>query len=196
MQLLLVRHAMCDPVGHSLAGRQPGVVLNDEGRAQARAVAARLAARGLAAVYSSPLDRAAETARCIAEMSRVPMHIHAGLTEFDFGEWTGRTIESLRDDETWRRFNAHRAGTRAPGGESPLEAQARATTAVYELAERHGDDAVVAVSHADVIRGILCHLLGLSLDLQHRLEIDPASITTVELNAWGPRVLCLNEVVR
>lgn len=195
MRLLLVRHAMCDPVGRSLAGRRDGVHLNGVGRAQAEALARALREERIAAVYTSPLERAVETARAVADAAGAPLHEAPGLTEFDFGEWTGRPIASLEGDETWTHFNVHRSGTRAPGGELALEAQARAVAAIQALSCRHADDTVVAVSHADIIRSIVGHVLGIPLDLQHRLEVSPASISTLELRPWGGRVLRMNHVV-
>jgi probable phosphoglycerate mutase len=190
---LLVRHATCDPVGKSLAGRAPGVHLNAEGRAQARRLAERLAASPIAVVYSSPLERARETAAAVAERVGVTADTHDGLTEMDFGAWTGCTFAELAPDERWRRFNSFRSGTRPPGGETMQEAQARAVAALLALAERHGDAVVAAVSHGDVIKGVVAHVAGIPLDLAHRLEVAPASVSVVALDADGARLLRLND---
>jgi probable phosphoglycerate mutase len=198
VRLLLVRHALCDPVGVSLSGRRPGVSLNAAGRAQLPALAARVARRlggaPLDAVVASPLARAHETAAAIARARGLAVATEPGLAELDFGEWTGRAIDGLGDDPRWPHFNSYRGGTRPPGGELALEAQARAVGAALRLADAHPEGAVVAVSHADVLKAVLGHLLGVPLDLQHRLEIAPASVSEVELAPWGARVLAVNDV--
>jgi probable phosphoglycerate mutase len=195
VHLYLVRHATCDPVGHRLAGRAPGVSLNAAGRAQARALAAHLAGARLDAVASSPLARALETASAIARPHGLVPSVEPGLLELGFGDWTGRAIDGLRGEERWTHFNAYRSGTRAPGGELALEAQARAVAAVLRLAAERPDARVAVVSHADVLKAVLGHLLGVPLDLQHRLEIAPASVSEAELHPWGARVLAVNAAV-
>ncbi len=197
MRLLLVRHALCDPVGVSLSGRRPGVSLNAAGRAQLAPLVARVARRldgaPLAAVVASPLARAQETAAALARAHGLEMATEPGLAELDFGAWTGRRIDALGDEPDWPHFNAYRSGTRPPGGEMALEAQARAVAAALRLAAAHPGARVAAVSHADVIKAVLGHALGIPLDLQHRLEVAPASVSEVELRPWGARVLAVND---
>jgi probable phosphoglycerate mutase len=198
MHLLLVRHALCDPVGVSLSGRRPGVSLNADGRAQLAPLVARVARRldgaPLAAVVASPMARAQETALAVARAHGLAVDTEPGLAELDFGLWTGRRIDGLGDETAWPHFNAYRSGTRVPGGELALEAQARAVGAALRLAAARPDARVAAVSHADVIKAVLGHALGIPLDLQHRLEVAPASVSEVELRPWGARVLAVNDV--
>lgn len=196
MRLLLVRHATCDPVGHTLSGRALGVHLNAAGIAQAEALAQRLQKMQVSVVYTSPRERAVETGQAIAGATGAPLQLDDRLDEIDFGEWTGRAIPSLEGDDHWRNFNLHRSGTRAPSGELAGEVLARSTAALQAMAEAHRGQHVVAVTHGDVIRYVLCHLLGSPLDLFHRIAIDPASLTIVQLDPWGPRVLSVNEAVR
>jgi len=197
VRLLLVRHALCDPVGVSLSGRRPGVSLNAAGRAQLAPLVARigrrLAGASLDAVVASPMARAQETAASVARAHGLPVAVEPGFVEFDFGQWTGRRIDALGDEPDWPHFNTYRSGTRAPGGELALEAQARAVGAALRLAAAHPDGCVAAVGHADVIKAVLGHALGIPLDLQHRLEIAPASVSEVELRPWGARVLAVND---
>jgi probable phosphoglycerate mutase len=188
---LLIRHALCDPVGHALSGRRPGVGLNAVGRAQAAGLGARLAHLPLAAVYASPLARSLETAAALARPHGMAPVREPALVELDFGAWTGRALDTLGAEPAWAPFNTYRSGTRVPAGELALEAQARAVGGVLRLAERHAGRYVAAVSHADVIKAVVGHLLGVPLDLQHRLEIPPASICALELHPWGPRVLAV-----
>ncbi len=93
--LLLIRHATNDLLTtHRLGGRTPAVHLNDQGRAEAEALADRLARRNLAAVYSSPMERALETAQAVAARHGLEVHVHPGLHEVDCGQWSG--LPSLR----------------------------------------------------------------------------------------------------
>jgi probable phosphoglycerate mutase len=187
----LVRHgAHVLPPG-VLAGRLPGVALSDEGREQALRTAERLARfGGIGAVQCSPLERTHETAGIIADRLGLTPDSADALLEIDFGNWTGRSFEELDREEDWRHWNHFRTGTRPPGGETMLEAQARALRHVETLTP---ESATVLVSHCDVIRAVLTHWLGMPTDLLLRLEIAPASISTVEIGPWGPRILRINE---
>jgi probable phosphomutase (TIGR03848 family) len=192
VRVLLVRHGAGAHVGRRLAGRAPGTTLNDEGRAQAERLAEVLAPLAPAAVYASPLERAHETAAPLARRLGADVRTVEGLTELDFGEWTGADFHAMADDPAWRHFNSYRSGTRIPGGELMLEVQARAVAELLRLRDRHEDETIVAVSHGDTIRAILGHFAGIPIDLLHRVEISPASITELELAEWGCRVLCVN----
>ena len=189
---LLVRHATCDPVGTRLTGRAAGVSLNAEGREQAARLATWLAPVPLGAVYAGPLERTQETAAYLAGPRALRVTPHDAFTELDFGEWTGREIASLADDDHWRRFNAFRSATRPPGGELMLEAQARAVAALHALASRHPGETVAVVSHADVLRAALAYFAGAPLDLFLRLEISPASVSTLALHDWGAQLRAVN----
>jgi probable phosphomutase (TIGR03848 family) len=178
---LLIRHAMCDPVGKSLAGRTSGIHLNDVGRAQAERLAARLSGVALDAVYSSPRERALETAEPIARAHGLPPCVVDALDDIDFGRWTGRTLRDLDGDAEWIRFNTFRSVVRAPGGEQMLEVQARSLAALEAMRRAHPDGRCAVVSHADVIRGTLAHFMGIHLDLMYRLEIAPASISVLHI---------------
>jgi probable phosphomutase (TIGR03848 family) len=191
---LLIRHALCDPVGRSIAGRQPGVCLNAAGKRQAQRLAERLSGVSLAALYSSPLERAVETARYIGERQGLPVQTADGLNEIDFGEWTGRSLVELEPQPDWRRFNSFRSGSRIPGGENMPEVLGRVVREIDRLRQAYPDPATIIgiVSHGDVLRILLAHALGISLDLMQRLELSPASVSIVELESHGPRVLLLN----
>lgn len=104
----------------------------------------------------------------------------------------GQKIEDLRSDETWRRFNAFRSGTRVPNGELMLETQARIVGFMHGLREEHPNDYVAIVSHADVIKSAVAYCLGVPLDLFSRIEISPASVSVIAIADYGPWVLCLN----
>jgi broad specificity phosphatase PhoE len=195
--VLLIRHASHDLLGRALCGRSAGVMLSQAGRAEAVALAARLA-RGptLAAVYWSPQPRTRETAEYLAEACRAPLRKDERLDEIDFGEWTGATFAALAPDPRWKRWNEDRGRARTPGGESLIEVQSRMAYFLCGVAERHADQVVAAVSHADVIKAGLAFALGLPLHFYDRFEISPASVSTVTLGEGGPRVLSLNETPR
>lgn len=189
--VLLIRHGLCDTVGRSIAGRFPGTPLNPTGVHQARGLAERLKALPIEAVYSSPQDRTRETAGPLAELLGLPVRISPGLDELDFGAWTGRTLDALRDDPEWRRFNTERGSTRIPGGETMGEVVARATAELSRIASEHPEALVAAVTHGDVIRALLAAYAGMPLDCMLRLEVAPASVSAVRLGS-EPLVLAVN----
>jgi probable phosphoglycerate mutase len=195
MQLILVRHAKNDWVGDRLAGWTPGVHLNEEGRQQAQALGARLAHLPIAAIYSSPLERAAETAEAIAVHHDLEIQVLEGIGEARYGEWTGRSLKELAKTDLWPVVQVHPSGARFPGGESLRETQARAVAALDALRREHSDqtEVVVAVSHADVIKAAVAHYAGLHLDLFQRLVVSPASLSVIHFGKFGPRILRLND---
>lgn len=191
--LILVRHAAHIHLNAILSGRTPGVPLSDAGRAQAARLAARLAPRGVDAVQASPLDRARETAAAVAQVAGLDFEITDGLQEIDFGEWTGRRFDELAGDPAWDRWNAHRGTARPPAGESMAEAQARIVAHLDATARAHDGRTVVLVSHADMIRAAVAHVLGLELDNLLRFDIDPASATILTWGDGWARLNGLNE---
>ena len=191
-RVFLIRHATNDALKNGvLYGRTPGVHLNEEGRAQAQALAERMSAVDLAAVYSSPLERAQETAAPLAERQGVDVVVHPGLAETDAGEWTGQPLEEVRKLEAWQELMAYPSGVALPDGESLWQAQVRMVEAVEEIRAAH--ERVAIVSHADPLRVLVAHYLGLPLDLFRRLTISPASITVFDFDVPVPRLVCLNE---
>ncbi len=191
--LVLVRHAQTDAAGKRLTGQARGVHLNERGRTQAARLVERLEGLPIRAIYSSPLERSRETAAPLARARGVPVRIRRALTEVEYGEWTGRSISSLRRTRLWRQVMAAPSTVRFPRGESLLEVQARVVTEIQQIAKTHRRDMVVAISHADVIRLLVAHLSGLHADHLHRLVIDPASVTVVALGDGIPRLLRIND---
>ncbi len=196
--IYLVRHAAHDRVDSVLCGRMPGVGLGEAGRRQAEALAGWFAgARGGAvdAVWTSPVQRARETAEPIAGRLGLPARESDALCEIDFGAWTGEAFDALRDDPRWRRWNEARGGERPPGGESMAEAQARAMGEVERARAEHPDGRVVLVSHGDVIKATLAGILGLPLDAHSRFEVSPASVSALAVWNGGGKVFSMNETV-
>lgn len=191
--LFLIRHGMTDAVGSKLVGRAPGVPLNDVGRAQAEALSTRLASVEFGALSASPLERAMRTASAIASPRGLEINPSEALTDVDFGEWTGKTLMELRDLPEFRRFNTHRSTTRPPGGEHTLQVQERMVTHLAHLALKHPNQTVLVVSHADPIRAALAYFLGMPIDFMCRVEVDPGSISRLELSGSFARALSINE---
>lgn len=191
---LLIRHGLNDMINSNiLAGRAPGVRLNEQGRRQVAALADYLAYLPLKGVYSSPLERTLETAEPIARRQGLTVEVLPTLNEVDFGQWTGRSFDELSADPCWKAFNASRSRTRIPSGEIGLEVQLRMMLALETLCGKHGRGSVALVSHGDPIRAVIIHCLNMPLDAILRLEISPASISIVDFNCWhAPRVLCIN----
>ena len=198
--VLLVRHGLTALTGPVLAGRSPGVHLDERGQRQAASVAERIAAVPLAAVVTSPMERCVETAEVIAAAQRAAgrdpaWQVDERLTECGYGEWTGRAIKELAKDPLWKVVQTQPSAVRFPGGESIAEMSARAVGAVREWDDRLGADAVwVACTHGDVIKAVLADALGLHLDLYQRIVPDPCSVSVVQFTATRPYVVRTNDV--
>jgi probable phosphomutase (TIGR03848 family) len=191
--IVLVRHATTAATGKRLGGWTPGVHLDDAGREQARAAGERLADLPLAAVYTSPLERTRETARAVARPHGLRARVRKGIGEVDYGDWTDQPLGQLRRRKLWATIQATPSRVTFPGGESIRGAQARAVDTVEALAAAHAGDTIVAVSHADVIKAVLAHYLGMHLDSFQRLVISPASASVLALPENGaPAVLTCN----
>ena len=190
--LLLVRHASTDWVGRGLAGRMPGVGLSDKGRVEIVALQDRLAGHDLVALYASPLERTMTTAAAIAVGRPLAIQPLPAVQEVDFGEWTGRTLDDLRRDPLWPVVQSSPSRMRFPGGESPLEVQARAVAAIEEVLARHPAGAVGVVSHADVIKILLATYAGAPLDAFQRFDVAPASISAIQFQDGRPTLLLVN----
>ncbi|HET9840542.1 MAG TPA: histidine phosphatase family protein [Nocardioides sp.] len=198
--VILLRHGRTEAnASGTLAGRSPGVHLDDLGRTQAERAAERLAVVPLAELVSSPLERCQETARVVAtrQAGRPPVHRDRALTECDYGEWQGRKLRDLARLALWKTVQTNPSAATFPGGESLPQMQARAVDAVRRrdaaVMAAHGPEAVwLAVSHGDVIKSIVADALGMHLDLFQRIQVDPASISVVRYTEARPYVLSAN----
>jgi probable phosphomutase (TIGR03848 family) len=190
--LYLVRHGVTDHTGRRLSGWMEDVHLSEKGRAQADAVAVLLAGIRFKAVYSSPIDRSVETARPIAARHDLGVKMRRNLGEVDYGTWTNRSFRSLARTKLWTTVQRYPSGARFPHGETLREVQTRAVTEVEKLVAQHPKQAICCVSHADVIRLVVAHFMGIHIDLFQRIVIGPASVSVVGLDEDGPRILSLN----
>lgn len=198
--VLLVRHGLTAMTGPVLAGHTPGVHLDERGRAQAEAMAARLVPVPLAAAVTSPLERCVETAQAVLAGRSLVSSIEPRLAEVRYGDWTGKPLKDLAKQPLWRVVQAHPSAVVFPGaeGEALAGAQSRAVSAVREwdarIAASAGPDAVwLACSHGDIIKAVLADALGLHLDLFQRIVVDPCSVSVVRYTDTRPFVLRVND---
>ena len=136
----------------------------------------------LDAIYSSPLERARETAEAIARVAKLEVKQSLAFNEIDFGDWSGQSLAALDRDDRWHRFNTQRNITRIPGGELFLEVQARAVSELERLSQHHAGGRVVIVSHADVIKAVLGYVGGAPVERIQQMEIWPCSVSIVALD--------------
>ncbi len=173
--VLLVRHGLTPTTGVKLPGRARGLHLSDEGRRQAETAAARIAKlEKVVAIYSSPLERARETAGIIAKARNMAVRIERGLLEVDIGKWTGLALKDAAAKPEWKAVQQHPSGFRFPGGESFTEMQARVTGAI----------ARITVAHA----------IGTPLDLFQRIGIGTASISVLAYSQSSSAALTVNSM--
>ncbi|HEX5018138.1 MAG TPA: histidine phosphatase family protein [Actinomycetes bacterium] len=195
--VLLVRHGRTTANSDgTLAGWSPGVLLDEHGEAQTKALAGRIAKVPMSAVVSSPLERCQQTAELLVAGRDVPVKLDDDLGEVRYGEWTGERIKSLSRQPMWKVVQQHPSAAVFPGpnGEGLATMSARAVAAVRRWNEQLGADAVYCVvSHGDVIKAILADALGLHLDQFQRIVVDPASLSVVRYGTTRPFVERMND---
>ncbi|MBV6391989.1 MAG: Phosphoserine phosphatase 1 [Anaerolineales bacterium] len=194
--LLLIRHGENDYVKTGrMAGRIPGVHLNEKGKNQARALAEALKDVPIKAVYASPLDRAMETAAPIAELHQLKIVAEPALMDTHVGKWQGRSWKALRLTKAWKIVQNAPSRFRFPEGESFPECQLRIVNALERIMEKRGkaQDIAAVVFHADPIKLAVAHFLGMPLDHFQRLGCDTGSLTALYVNETGANLLKLNQ---
>lgn len=196
--IYLIRHGENDYVKNGrLAGRLPGVQLNATGHQQAQAVAdalnQNLTKKQVKAIYSSPLERAMETAAPIARAFDLEVIPRAGLLETHYGEWQDKSIKELSRLKAWKHVQANPSLFSFPSGESFADAQNRIVAELKSLAGNYAPkEVVLCVTHADPIKLAVAYFIGLPMDLFQRLQIFPASITGLFIDQGASRLLTLN----
>jgi len=197
--VLLVRHGLTAGTGTVLTGRTPGIALDERGREQAMALAARLAGVPLDAIVTSPLERCRQTADAIAaarDGQPVAVSEDEGLAEVKYGDWTGKSLRRLAKEPLWRVVQTHPSAVRFPGedGESMPDMQHRAVSAVRKWNAKLGKGAVYLIcSHGDVIKAVIADSLGMHLDLCQRIQVDPCSLSVIRYTPLRPFVLRMND---
>ena len=194
--LLLIRHGENDFVKTGkLPGRLPGIHLNEKGRKQAEALGEALRDVPIKAIYSSPLERALETAEPIAKARNLPILQEPGLRDSDVGKWQGKSLKVLRLTNAWKVVQNAPSRFQFPEGESFIELQTRIANALENMIRKHNKPKhiVAVVFHADPIKLAVSHFLGLPLDHFQRLGCDTGSVTVLHVNEMGAHLLKLNQ---
>ena len=197
--VLLIRHGRTSAnAAGVLAGWSPGVFLDEVGTAQVRELAGQVSELDLKAIVSSPLDRTLETSQELSNAisatgKEISIRIDERIGECRYGDWTGKTLSELSENELWPAVQAHPASVRFPGGESLLEMQHRAVSCIRDLNAEFGSSSTYAVvSHGDVINAILADALGMHLDHFQRIQVSPASVSVVRYTPARPFVAAVN----
>ncbi len=198
--LILVRHGRSTANTEGLlAGRMPGIALDERGAAQAAALPGRLAGLPISEVVTSPLQRCEETVRPLLDARpELRAHTDERIGECDYGDWSGRKLAELKDEPLMEIVQAHPSAAAFPGGESMRAMQTRAAESVREWNARvereHGADAVYLMcSHGDIIKSLVAEALGLHLDLFQRIAVEPCSITAIRYTRLRPFLLRLGD---
>jgi probable phosphomutase (TIGR03848 family) len=197
--VVLLRHARSTANGSGvLAGRSPGVELDETGRTQAAGLVDRLAQVPLAGLVCSPLLRCEQTVAPLAAARGLTPVSEPALSEVDYGEWTGRELKTLFSEKLWSVVQQHPSAAVFPAGEGLAHVQTRAVAAVRahdaRITAEHGPRAVWALcSHGDVLKSIIADALGQHLDSFQRIVVNPASVSVVQYTDTRPFVLRVND---
>jgi probable phosphoglycerate mutase len=194
--LLLIRHGENDYVKTGkMAGRIPGVHLNEKGQKQAQALSDALKDVPLKAVFASPLERAMETAQPIAESHKLTIMQEPDLMDTHVGRWQGRSWKSLRLTKAWKIVQHAPSRFRFPDGESFPETQLRIVNVLESILQKYNKpkDVIAVVFHADPIKLAVAHFLGMPLDHFQRLGCDTGSLTALHTSQTGAFLIKLNQ---
>lgn len=194
-RFMLARHARCALTEHLLFGRAIDAPLDEHGVRQAHALGRRLARERPDLILTSPRRRARQTAHVLVAEAGCPLQLAPELDEVNFGAWSGQSFTTLARDAHWQRWNADRATTRTPAGDSMLAVQTRVVEFLHALALAHAGTTLVLVSHAETIRGALLRALRMPLDHWRRIEVAPASLSALRMTVHGLRIDFVNEHV-
>jgi broad specificity phosphatase PhoE len=200
LRIILVRHGQTawnagSDLGEHFRGRID-IGLNPTGLAQARSVADCLAPLDVRAVYASPLQRALDTARPIAQGHGLAVEPYQGLLDIDYGQWGGKAHRevSVQWPELYRRWRCTPHLVQIPGGESLADVRERARTGLECLLARHDGEIIVLVGHQVVNKVLVCALLGLENSATWRIRQDTGCINRFDYDGQAFTVLTLNEV--
>jgi probable phosphoglycerate mutase len=192
--ILLIRHGENEYTRTGkLAGWTPGVGLNEAGQKQAQELVERLKGAPIKHLYSSPLQRARETAAPLARALGLPVEIRPGLGEVRYGDWTGKSLKRLARTRLWRVVQGLPSAMQFPGGETMRGAQQRMVEALDEIARAHPKALTAVFSHSDPIKMAVAFYLGMPLDLFQRIHINTCSVTVLHLGQGQPSLVKLND---
>jgi probable phosphomutase (TIGR03848 family) len=191
--LLLIRHGENDYLARNkMPGHIPGIHLNKHGQEQAAELARTLSRLPIKAIYSSPLERAVETAEPLAQSLVLGIQLWPDLTDMDVGQWEGRSWKALVRTRLWKVIQETPSKFQFPGGETFAQAQKRVVRALDAIASTHGDELITVIFHADPIKLAVAHYLGLQLDNFQRLTAQTGSVTILKMNGSAVKLLALN----
>jgi broad specificity phosphatase PhoE len=194
--LLLIRHGENEFVKTGkLPGHLPGIHLNERGQKQAQALGEALKDVPLKAIYSSPLERAMETAEPIAAPHQLEIIQEPGLRDANVGKWEGKSLKVLRLTNAWKVVQNSPSRFHFPEGESFMDLQTRIVNVLEGLVKKHNKpkDIVAVVFHADPIKLAVAHFLGLPLDHFQRLSCDTGSVSALYVGEMGANLIKLNQ---
>ena len=188
MELYLVRHGLTAWNRDRICQGQTDVPLSDEGRSQARLLAARLREVDFDALWSSDLSRADETARIVAEGRGLVHKRSPDLREMGFGEWEGKDLGALFEDlpEERKAWNDSPESWQPPGGECLADVQGRMCRRLEAIQAEHPGGRVLVLSHGFAILTYLCHVIGLPIQRFRHLWIDPTGICELRFGGKVP----------
>jgi len=192
--VLLIRHGETDFVKTGkMAGRTPGVLLNDKGKREAQELASCLKEAPITLIYSSPMERTLETAKPLAKALGLKIIRSEGLVETDIGDWKGMEIKKARKLPEWKTVQTAPSRFKFPGGETFVDAQTRQVKTIEEIISHQTDDALIACfSHADPIRLVMAYYLGMSLDHFQRLSCSTGSVSVLKFSKQKVVILGMN----
>ena len=191
--LILVRHAKTPTTGTVLPGRAAGLSISDDGILQAKAIPASLAqVESISAIYSSPLERARETAEPLASVRGLDVQVDERLVECDFGDWTGRRLDELSKLPEWKAVQGAPSKFRFPHGESFREMSERMINFLDWVHLTHRGQCVAAFSHADPIKALVAHCLGIHLDSFQRIVISTTGLSAISITDTANYALFVN----
>lgn len=193
--ILLIRHGENEYTKKGkLAGHLPNVHLNERGQQQAQALGEAFMDVPLAAIYSSPLERAQETAAPIAAARGLEVQTEAGLLETNVGKWQGRSLAALRLTKNWKVIQHAPSRAQFPEGETFYECQTRIIATLDAILKKHkSKDIIACVFHADPIKLAVAYYLGMPLDHFQRLGCDTGSVTALFVSGMGAHLMKLNQ---
>jgi probable phosphoglycerate mutase len=201
MRVVLIRHAHSEAnLRGVLSGRRPNVHLSKEGIDQSKDLARRLGDFVPHEIRISPMERCLETItpwleqKGNAKIFKPQPIIDHGLTEVDYGDWSGKKLSVLSRNKLWTVVQNTPSQMYFPKGEGILQMQSRALEVIHKSIDKKAKGSIVIVSHGDVIKSIVASALGMHLDEFQRIIIDPSSVSVLDFSMTKPRVLLLNDV--
>jgi probable phosphomutase (TIGR03848 family) len=191
---LLIRHGENNYIKQGrLPGRLPDIHLNKRGREQAATLAETLKNLPIKAIYSSPLERAAETAEPLAQAFGLAIQLCPGLLDIDAGEWQGLQLRKLRKLSLWKQVQEQPSQVRFPGGESFMESQERLVREIESICGAHKHrDMLAVVFHSDPIKLVLAYFLGMPLDNFQKFSVAAGSVSILAVGKSGGHLVALN----